>query len=448
MARVSIQAVRDLRPDPKRDTFLWDDEVPGFGVRCKATGGKSFVFQYRNPAGTSRRLTIGKVTGMTPVQARQAARDLYATVARGGDPADARRAARDAMTVAELCDWYIREAEAGTILGRRNRPIKASTLLLDRSRIERHVKPMIGTKAVRALTPADVRQFQARIAAGRREESLRSGKPGRVTTGGRAAAGRTFTMLKAILGHAKAHGLIEDNPARDVGRIADGKRERFLSDDELRTLGRTLDELAAAGENPVPLAVIRFLTLTGFRKSEAVELELAWIDRRRRCVRFPDTKTGAQVRTVAAAALAVLDTVPRPRRSAFAFPGAGGERPFGGFPKAFDRVRTHAGFADVTPHTLRHTFATVARDLGYSELTIAGLLGHAGRSVTAAYAHASDTSLQAAAERVADEVDRRMGGGVGAAASSAPEDGRRALRARRRPVLAVPSARGRGTRHG
>ncbi len=47
------------------------------------------------------------------------------------------------MTVAALCDRYLEEAKAGLILGRRNRPIKASTLAMDKSRIETHIKPLL-----------------------------------------------------------------------------------------------------------------------------------------------------------------------------------------------------------------------------------------------------------------------------------------------------------------
>ena len=58
-----------------------------------------------------------------------------------------------------------------------------------------------------------------------------------------------------------------------------------------------------------------------------------------------------------------------------------------------------ARLADVTPHTLRHTFASVADDLVFSELTIAALLGHAARGVTQRYVHI-DEALRLAADKV------------------------------------------------
>jgi integrase len=63
----------------------------------------------------------------------------------------------------------------------------------------------------------------------------------------------------------------------------------------------------------------------------------------------------------------------------------------------------------VTPHVLRHTFASVAGDLGFSELTIAGLLGHSARGVTQGYVHL-DAALGVAADRVSAEIEKMLDG--------------------------------------
>ena len=67
-------------------------------------------------------------------------------------------------------------------------------------------------------------------------------------------------------------------------------------------------------------------------------------------------------------------------------------------------MRRRATVADITPHTLRHTFASVAGDLGFSELTIAALLGHAARGVTQRYVHI-DGALRVAADKVSDAIE-------------------------------------------
>ena len=71
--------------------------------------------------------------------------------------------------------------------------------------------------------------------------------------------------------------------------------------------------------------------------------------------------------------------------------------------RVLDRVCEKARLADITPHTLRHTFASLAGDLGFSELTIAALLGHSARGVTQRYVHI-DEALKFAADRVASEI--------------------------------------------
>jgi integrase len=81
-----------------------------------------------------------------------------------------------------------------------------------------------------------------------------------------------------------------------------------------------------------------------------------------------------------------------------------------GFHKVWLRVAKRAKLPpDVTPHTLRHSFASVAADLGYSELTIASLLGHKKGSVTSKYAHHADAVLLQAADVVADRIAQLMG---------------------------------------
>jgi hypothetical protein len=56
------------------------------------------------------------------------------------------------LTVSDVCDWCLEQAEAGRILGRNRRPIKASTLQIDQSRIETHIKPLLGLRLVGGLT--------------------------------------------------------------------------------------------------------------------------------------------------------------------------------------------------------------------------------------------------------------------------------------------------------
>src|SRR6516164_1653046 len=115
-----------VKPKPK-DLFLWDDELPGFGLRVKPSGVRSFIVQYRNSSGISRRMTIGKYGVLTPDEGRKLAKQALAEVVGGGDPVDQRAQARNAMTMRQLCRAYLDATDNGLILGKRKRSKKAST---------------------------------------------------------------------------------------------------------------------------------------------------------------------------------------------------------------------------------------------------------------------------------------------------------------------------------
>ena len=157
-----------------RDVFAWDagdGALKGFGVRIKPSGIASYLVQYRNQEGRTRRLVLGRVGELTPDEARSLAADKLKGVRKGADPSADRHAARSATTVAELCDLYFADAK---------RRIKPSTLAMDRSRIDCHVKPLIGRRAVAALTRRDIERLQADVAAGKtarpRKDRGRAGK--------------------------------------------------------------------------------------------------------------------------------------------------------------------------------------------------------------------------------------------------------------------------------
>ena len=190
MAKITKRAVDALQSVSGRDVFIWDSELRGFGVRVKPSGVRTFLIQYRNVEGRTRRLVLGQYGALTPENARDLAREKLAGVAKGEDPSAERHAVRAGMSVSEVCDWYLEEAEAGRILGRNRRPIKASTLKMDRSWIETHIKPLLGARLVSGLTLRDIEGMQADIAAGKSARGRKAGRGGK-STGGSGVASRT-----------------------------------------------------------------------------------------------------------------------------------------------------------------------------------------------------------------------------------------------------------------
>ncbi|HEV2897698.1 MAG TPA: Arm DNA-binding domain-containing protein [Pseudaminobacter sp.] len=155
------KAVVDRADVREKQYTIWCSDLKGFGVYIHPTGRRTYFVDYRTSDGARRRMTIGKHGVLTTEQARKLALEtLGGIVLQKVDPLLERRTRRASLTVTQLCDQYLKAAEKGLILGRRrNRPKKSSTIEIDRGRIQRHIKPLLGAKLVVDLTRADITKF-------------------------------------------------------------------------------------------------------------------------------------------------------------------------------------------------------------------------------------------------------------------------------------------------
>jgi integrase len=235
------------------------------------------------------------------------------------------------------------------------------------------------------------------IAEGKTAGRTKTGRWAGARKGGKGTATRTVGLLGAIFTYAVRQGLRTDNPVHGVMRYADGQRERRLN----AGLGKALRTAEAEGKIwPAAIAMARFLALTGWRSGEAQALRWTEFDLVRRTARLADTKTRLSIRPLSYAACDVLRTMQR-RSSDRVFPATRGDGPMVGFKKFWPKIAKLGGVReDITPHVWRHSFASLAGDLGYSEPTTAALVGHKGHSITSRYVHAADAVLLAAADAV------------------------------------------------
>jgi len=405
---IGLREVRALGPGQT----VWDTAVTGFFARRQKSEAVSYGVFYRTAEGRERWPTIGRHGApWTPETARREARRILGEVVKGTDPAAVKRAARKAKTIAELCDAYLADAEAGRLLTR-GKTKKPSTLATDKGRIERHIKPVLGRMPVAAVEREDVERFMYAVADGETATRTKTRKRGLArVTGGKGTATRTVGLLGAIFTYAVRHRMRADNPVHGVIRFADGQRERRLSDQEYLALGKAFRAAEGAAIWPAAVAAARFLARTGWRKGEALGLRWAEVDLARRTATLADSKTGRSIRPLSHAACDVLRALP-PMPGELVFPATRGDCRMTGFPKLWARVAKLGELpTDVTPHVLRHSFASLAADLGYSEPTIAALVGHKGRSVTSRCVHSADAVLLAAADAVADRTGELMGEG-------------------------------------
>lgn len=414
MPKLTKTVVENSEPRDKQFS-VWCSDLKGFGVLINPTGKRTYVVDYRTEDGVRRRMSIGVHGQITCEQARKLALEtIGGIVIQKADPLDARRTRRTSLTVSQLCEDYFVAADKGLVIGRAGRPKKASTLALDRSMVEAHIKPLLGKRLVIDLKRSDIQKFVGSVTAGKTAMAKpeKSGNlRGRIRRpGGPGAASRCTQTLGAILSWAVSQGIIEISPATGVKKPATNRRERRLTADEFKALGKLLDEMAANEfEAWQPVAELRLLAFTGCRLGEVENLKWSEVDFENSLLRLEDTKTGRSVRPLGEAARDVLRTIKPREGHPYVFPAERlKDRPFAGMKRAYRKLFADAGLAGVTPHVLRHSFASVGADLGFTDSTIGAMLGHAGSGITSRYTHRLDSVLIAAADKVAADISKQM----------------------------------------
>ena len=224
--KIGFREVRALQPTQ----IVWDATVTGFGARRQMGDAISYFLKYCSPDGRQRWMTIGRHgSPWTPDMARDRAREILGEVIAGNDPNGEKIAKRKALTVAELCDRDFEDALAGRVRTRSKATKKASTLAIDRGRIDRHIKPLLGRMSVVSVTRHDVEKFLHDVAIGRTAGKTKTKSRGLArVTGGETAANWSVGLLGAMFTYAVRKDMRPDNPVRGVTLFADRKRERRL----------------------------------------------------------------------------------------------------------------------------------------------------------------------------------------------------------------------------
>lgn len=388
--------------------FLWCSELKGFGVRVYKTGTKKFVVDYRTDDGSRKRMTMGAYGPLTVEDARKMALGLLGSVVHGEDPLTERQTSRKGMTVNDLCDRYEEALNAGEIMGKRRQPKKPSTVYQDKQAIQRHIRPLLGKRKLADLKRSHIRQYINDVTAGKTAGTFKTGPRGLArVSGGPGAASRTAGLLSSMLNQAVEWDLIETNPAMGIKRPADQKRNRRITPNEFKAIGAAIDAIESQGERWQGIAGLKLLIFTGCRLGDVQKLRWIEVDADGSCLRIEDSKEGYSVRPVGKIVFDILGDLPR--ETQWVFPATRGTSHFTAMDDTISRVMNEAQIEGVTAHTFRHTFASVANELGYSEATVASLLGQRSGSVTRQYIHSLDSHLIAAAQAVCDEISSQMG---------------------------------------
>jgi integrase len=364
-----------------RDVVVWDDALPGFGVRVKPSGMRSYIIQYRSrSSGASKRLTIGQHGPLlTFDQAKKQARAILADAMRGEDPVEVRKAARSAPSVADLAaDHLARHA----VPKKRPKSVRDDLAMLDNT-----ILPKLGAKKVESIGRRDVEAIHIAM----------KDRP--------YQANRVLSLLSKMFNLAVEWQWRSDNPAKGIQRYYEEKRDRWLSDNELLRLCSVLDE----HPNARAANAIRLQLLTGARLGEVLAARKEDVDLDRGVWTKPSHQT-KQKRTehlpLSAQGLALVVSIIEASdpASPFLFPGKKPGQPLREIKKFWTTVTRRAGITDYRRHDNRHTYASHLVSSGLSLEIVGRLLGHTTAATTQRYAHLADDPLRAATNRFGSKI--------------------------------------------
>jgi integrase len=259
--RLTTTIARSLAcPAGKSEQTYFDDDLPGFGVRVRATGSRTLLVQYA-VAGKTKKVFLGSPSVVDISKARATAKDLLAAVRLGGDPASdkANERAKARETVGALVPQF---------LERQRQRLKPRSLEETARHLSSHAKPLHGFP----VSEVDRRLISKRLT----EIATKSGP---------AAANRVRASLSAFFTWAARSGYVDGNPVAYTDKAVEiGARSRVLSDGELRTIWQALDDGQYDG-------IVKLLILTGARRDEIGSLRWSEIDLERALITFPPART-------------------------------------------------------------------------------------------------------------------------------------------------------------
>lgn len=445
MAKITLndKAVRRAAP-PSGQVELWDNVLPGFGLRIAAGGARTYFVMKRLDGKLVRR-SVGRCPPphvmrdaplpegeLWPHEAREQARRMLSDLARGIDPAAVKRAAQAAAIKVEndtfkaVADAYLADKLEG-----------GGANLRSRGELERKLKTDLKAWHDRPIVEIRGRDIRELVREKAQESPI--------------AANRLLSFIKRVFRWAASQDYIDADPAASIQKPGQEQtRKRFLDEAEIRLFWRACDALGDPAGRLFKLALLtgqRRGEVAGMRRSEIGKLEYkaadpatgkektvsgeAWLIPAARTKRKSDHTV-----PLSPLAKALIDGAPKleisgKRLDCILASGARGDQPITGWSKFKARLdeligREIAKDADEEYDPLRHALpAWHIHDLRATTATfletrlevptrvVSRILNHAegdGRSMTARYVrHSWDKEAAEALNAWADCLSQMVG---------------------------------------
>lgn len=380
-AAITLSSVKLLQPGDQ----VRDNQISGFGVRLQKAGGKpSYFVNRRVKGGATVSVTIGPHGTWTPATARTKALEICHQLNQGINPNQVRKTENAKLTFGQAAEQFL--AQHGPKL-------KPRTLYNYEHMLNKTILPVFAKKPLDDITHTAVTRFHVKLKSTPRN------------------ANHCLSVISKLLNWAHQSGLRSDatNPVLGIKRFKENKKERHLSLNEFKTLGDLLARLEADNaESPYVIAALRLYIFTGARRSEILELKWNHVDLDAGMLSLPDSKTGRKTVHLNAAAIDLLENVPRLSGNPYVIVGKKPGTHMVNISKPWGRIRKLVNMEDVRLHDLRHSFASVIASSGGSLVMIGKLLGHTQAQTTARYAHLFDAPLRDLNEQAGAVISNAM----------------------------------------
>jgi integrase len=382
-------------PTPKiKHKTYWDDRVVGLGIRITNNGALSFILDYVSN-GRRRRYTIGRYPALSTTAAREIATELKGEIIKGHDPLQKKEAINNTPTIKEFSVDFLKAKE---------KVLRPNTLQSYQDFFfNKHIIPKFGNLKINSISKKEIEMYHSSFT-----DTPRMGN-------------RVLELIRSMFNTAISWGVIEKNPTADIKKFQEYKRERYLSDDEIIRLIKTLD----ADENQINKSIIKLILLTGSRKGEVLSarwqdfdlkngiwIKPADLTKQKRSSHIPLNSEALEILKQMKKKIAPETKIKHCKEDQiistehFLFYNLKTKTHLQDIKKFWIKICKKAEIKNATIHDLRHTFASMLVNSGIGLEVIGKLIGHSNMKTTQRYSHLINSTLKQATEVFGSKIGK------------------------------------------